>query len=80
LESEKVTALSKGESFKETAEIVRTIEISNDWNELLKTDPQKAVDEQTRVKEEFEAAFTKGLISKGFLRDERSPKYLLFEK
>jgi predicted GNAT superfamily acetyltransferase len=80
LESEKVTALSKGESFKETAEIVRTIEISNDWNQLLKTDLQKAVDEQTRVKEEFEAAFTKGLISKGFLRDERSPKYLLFEK
>lgn len=79
LESEKVIALSKGESFKEITEIVRTIEISNDWNELLKTDPQKAVDEQTRVKEEFEASFTAGLICRGFARDERNPKYLLFE-
>lgn len=80
LESEKVVALSKGESYTENDEVARRIEISNDWNALLKSAPQKAIDEQTRVKEEFLAAFAEGLVCRRFERDERHPKYLLFSR
>ena len=78
LESEKVIALSNGEKFIENAEIIKKIEIPNDWNELVKTDPRKAIDEQNRIKAEFQTAFAEGLIAKSFERSETNPKYLLF--
>jgi predicted GNAT superfamily acetyltransferase len=80
LESEKVKKLAKNESFTETAEPARQIEIPNDWNSLLKSDPEEAVDEQTRAKEEFQAAFAEGLICRSFQREENRPKYLLFKE
>lgn len=80
LQSPKVVALSKGESYEENSEAVRRIEIPNNWNELVKTNPQEAVEEQNRIKEEFQDAFAKKLIAKGFERNEINPKYLLFEK
>jgi predicted GNAT superfamily acetyltransferase len=80
LESEKVVALSKGESFAERAEVKKTIEIPNDWNALVKTNPQKAILEQTRIKNEFQSAFSEGLIGRSFERSETNPKYLLFEE
>jgi predicted GNAT superfamily acetyltransferase len=80
LESEKTRALSTGEKFVETARAVREIEIPNDWNALVKTDPRKAVAEQERIKREFLDAFGAGLIARGFARDETRPRYLLFEK
>lgn len=79
LESEKVIALSKSESFSETGEIVKKIEVPNDWNTLVKTDPRKAIEEQTRMKEEFQTAFAEGLIARSFERSETNPKYLLYE-
>ncbi|CAN5191512.1 hypothetical protein BH20ACI1_BH20ACI1_11920 [soil metagenome] len=79
LESEKVKKLAKDEKFIENGEIMRTIEIPNDWNGLLKTNAEFAKNEQTRVKEEFESAFAENLICRSFVRDEQSPKYLLFE-
>lgn len=78
LQSEKVVALSKGENFKKNDEAASAIEIPNDWNGILKTDPQKAIDEQARAKQEFQMAFAEGLICRGFVRDENNPKYLLF--
>jgi predicted GNAT superfamily acetyltransferase len=78
LNSPKVLALSKGQKHIETAEAKQTIEVPDNWNELVKIDLAKAVTEQNRVKNEFQAAFSKGLICKGFLRDEIHPKYLLF--
>ncbi|MGI8495842.1 MAG: GNAT family N-acetyltransferase [Pyrinomonadaceae bacterium] len=80
LESEKVVALSKGEKFVENTASARKIEIPNDWNALVKTNPQKAVAEQMRIKKEFQKAFTENLIAKGFERNETHPKYLLFAK
>jgi len=77
LESEKVKKLAKGEKFIEPSEVARTIEIPNDWNDLVKSDAQKAIDEQTRVKKEFQRAFAENLVCKGFARDEKKPKYLL---
>jgi predicted GNAT superfamily acetyltransferase len=78
LESEKVVALSKGESFAERAEVKKTIEIPNDWNALVKENPRKAIVEQTRIKNEFQAAFAEGLIGRSFERSETNPKFLLF--
>jgi predicted GNAT superfamily acetyltransferase len=80
LESEKVRKLEKGEKFEEKPEIVQKIEIPKDWNELVRSNPSKAVEEQKRIKEEFRAAFANGLIAKGFERSETNPKYLLYKK
>jgi len=80
LESEKTVALSKGEKFIERSEVVKTISIPNDWNNLVKQNPEKAIAEQTRIKEEFQTAFVEGLVCRSFERNQRSPKYLLFEK
>ena len=80
LEGEKVKQLAKGEEFIETGEAVRKIEIPNDWNALVKNNPEKAVAEQARVKEEFQAAFADKLIGRGFERSETNPKYLLHKE
>jgi predicted GNAT superfamily acetyltransferase len=77
LESEKVTALSKGESFTAKDEVKRTIEIPPNWNELVKSNPKLAIETQTGIKAEFETAFAEGLICRGFDRHENYPKYLL---
>lgn len=79
LKSEKVEKLAKGESFTEQGTVIRTIEIPNDWNALVKTNPQKAIEEQERIKKEFQSAFAEGLAGKSFARSETHPKYLLYK-
>lgn len=80
LDSPKVEALSKGEKFVEAGKPARTIEIINDWNNIVAANPEKAIAEQTRIKEEFQTAFAEGLICKGFERSETNPRYLLYEE
>lgn len=80
LESDKVKVLAKGEKFLEENEVVKAIEVPNNWNDLVKSDVKKANDEQTRIKKEFQKAFSENLVCKGFERSETSPKYLLYEK
>ena len=80
LESEKVIALSNGEKHFENPEAITKIEIPNDWNALVITNPQKAIDEQTRIKKEFQNAFAKTLFAGGFQKSETTPQYLLFKK
>ncbi len=76
LETEKVVALSKNEKYIDTdAEKIR-ITIPFNWNELVKSDLRKAIDEQNRVKFEFESAFANGLICKSFERETSS--YILY--
>lgn len=79
LESEKVVKLSNGESFEETGEIVKRIELNFNWDELVKKDPHRAVAEQNRIKEEFQTAFGKKLIGRRFERDAENFAYLLYE-
>lgn len=79
LESEKVRKLERGEKFVESGEIRRKIEIPNNWSELIKNDPQRAVAEQKRLKQEFQNAFAEGLVARSFERSETNPKYLLFD-
>jgi predicted GNAT superfamily acetyltransferase len=79
LDSPKTVALSKGEKWNETGEVVRTVEIPNNWNQLVVADTARAIAEQERIKHEFQAAFAEGLVAKGFERSETSPKYLLYK-
>jgi predicted GNAT superfamily acetyltransferase len=77
LESEVVINAEKGTP-PQLPEPVRKIVIPADWKHLMMNDPEKARAEQLRVREEFQAAFYKGLTCKGFERDEVNPAYLLF--
>jgi predicted GNAT superfamily acetyltransferase len=79
LESEKVRTLAVGEKFVETRRPTKRIEIPGDWSNFVKADPQAAVEEQLRVRREFESAFGDGLICAGFERDEDRPDYQLFK-
>ena len=78
LESEKVTALSKGETFTKTGAAAATIEISNDWNDWVKHNPERAAAEQQRVRDEFQKAFVKNFICRSFHREDENPKYLIY--
>jgi predicted GNAT superfamily acetyltransferase len=76
LESEKVIALSKNETFVEVKSVHKKIEIPREWNLLVKTDLRKAIDEQNRVKGEFQEAFKNGLVCRSF--DRETSSYLLY--
>ena len=80
LEDEKVKRFAKGEKYSENAEVVKRIELRFKWNELVKNDPQKAVNEQNRIKDEFQAAFADGLICRRFERGAEMSAYLLYQK
>jgi hypothetical protein len=51
----------------------------NDWTKLVTSDPEAALTEQLRIRVEFQASMSKGLIVGGFQKDENDPRYLLFE-
>jgi predicted GNAT superfamily acetyltransferase len=76
LKGEKVNLLSKDEKFIDTEVEKLRIAIPENWNELVKIDLQKAIDEQSRVKSEFEKAFADGLICKSFERE--TSQYILY--
>jgi predicted GNAT superfamily acetyltransferase len=76
LESEKVVALSKNETFVETKSVDKMIEIPREWNLLVKTDLRKAIDEQNRVKGEFQEAFKNSLVCRSF--DRETSSYVLY--
>ena len=78
LESEKVVALAGGGRFEEKALPVREITIPADWGGILAADPGRALEEQLRVRDEFESAFAAGLVCRGFRRDQDRPAYLLY--
>ena len=80
LESEKVKTLAGGGHWFETRIPEVEIEIVNDWNSLVESDPQAGLDLQLRVREQFEAAIARGLVAGGFVRDENRPRYLMFKR
>src|SRR6476646_854306 len=79
LESPKVVALSEGEEFSEQAEPTATIVVMDDWPSLVKEDPERARQEQMRIRSEFQAAFNNRLVARQFVRssDKVRPMYLL---
>ena len=76
--SEKVVKLAVSEKYFETREPARTIEVPNDWFNLVNQSTEKALAEQSRIQKEFEEVFAAGLVGRGFARDENHPKYLLY--
>ena len=80
LESDKVVALAAGETFSEPAEPRHSIVIPGDWSALVNASPEKALEEQLRIRKEFTESFANRLVGRGFVRDATSPRFLLFEK
>lgn len=78
LESPKVRALAAGEKFVESREPNAVVEIMNDWLGLVERDPAGALAEQLRIRREFQAAIGRGLIGRGFRRDDVRPAYLFY--
>ena len=78
LDSDRVRALASGVAAPVEAEPVVTIAIPAQWTVLVKSEPQRALAEQARVREEFKNAFAGGLICAGFERGEEQSKYLFF--
>lgn len=80
LDSERVRELANGSAGQFEGKQVGSVSIPSQWNALVKSDPKRALEEQTRVREEFKNAFAGGLICAGFERGEEQSKYLLFER
>ena len=79
LSSERVVALSSGSSATIDTQPAATVAIPNDWGALVKNEPERARDEQARVRMEFKKAFDQKLICAGFERGPEQSRYLLFE-
>ena len=79
LESEKVCSLAIGSRYVETQPVMDTITVPPNWYPLVSKDPHSALAEQLRIRLEFESAFNRSLVCRGFERSPE-PKYLLFEK
>lgn len=80
LDSARVRALASGSAVAIDAEPAATVAIPAEWGALLKQDPQRAIDEQARVREEFKKAFDQQLICAGFERGAEESTYLLFNR
>jgi predicted GNAT superfamily acetyltransferase len=80
LDSERVRALATGATAAFAGKQVGSVAIPSQWNALVKSDPQRALAEQARVRGEFKKAFENGLIGGGFERGEEQSKYLLFKR
>jgi predicted GNAT superfamily acetyltransferase len=78
LESERVRRVAAGEDSSGCGEPAARIVIPAEWAVLLSTDPERARDEQLRIRNEFQTAFGRGLVGKGFVRDQIEPHYLLY--
>jgi len=78
LRSKKVETLAAGGIYNEPGEPVAKIEVPNDWNSLVESDPEAALVTQLCVRREFEAAFACGQVVRGFRRDSDHPSYLLY--
>ena len=80
IDSDRVRALAAGEVVAMERKPVATVAIPAQWSLLVKHEPQRAVEEQARVRGEFREAFEKGLVCAGFERDQEQSRYLLFER
>ena len=79
LDSARVRALASGAAAPFEGKPVVTVAIPAQWSALVKTEPQRALEEQARVREEFQKAFGQGLICAGLERGEEQSKYVFFK-
>src|SRR5215203_255333 len=66
LSSARVSALGSGVSAAVDAKPVASVAIPAEWSQLVNRDPERAREEQTRVRTEFNQAFESKLICSGF--------------
>jgi len=78
LESEKVKRLAARENYNEPCEPARAIGVVADWAKLVAEDAEGAIEEQLRLRAEFQSCFAEGLVARGFIRDDSNPRYLLY--
>lgn len=79
LDSARVRALASGTPVTIDAEPAAIVSIPSEWTALVKQDPQRARDEQARVRAEFIKAFEQKLVCAGFERGADQSKYLFFQ-
>jgi predicted GNAT superfamily acetyltransferase len=79
IDSARMHALANGTEAPFEERRVATIAIPTDWTALVKRDAERARQEQTRVREEFQRAFAAKLICAGFERGQEQSRYVLFE-
>src|SRR6185503_9035088 len=79
IDSARVHSLGKGAEAPFEGKRVATVAIPADWSALVKRDPQRARDEQARMRDEFKKAFAEKLICAGFERGQEESRYVLFE-
>jgi predicted GNAT superfamily acetyltransferase len=77
LEDAKVEALAASRILPSAMGEADRIEIPNDWLALVRSDPAAALAEQMRIRAEFQSAFGRGFVARGFSRGDR-PAYLLY--
>ena len=80
LDSARVRTLASGSPATIDAEPDATVAIPSEWTALVKQDPQRARDEQARVRAAFNKAFEQGLVCAGFERGTAQSRYLLFDR
>lgn len=79
LRDPRVEALAAGE--RQVASVDRPkaeIVTVNDWFQLVEEDVENARSELLRIRGEFQSAFARGLVARGFRRDAESPVFLLY--
>ena len=79
LDSARVRALASGATVAIDAEPAATVSIPAEWTALVRQNPQRARDEQARVRAEFNAAFERNLICAGLERGDVHSSYLLYD-
>lgn len=79
LDSEKVETLAAGREYSEAREPATVIEIMNDFLGMVEINAEAALAEQMRIRGEFQEAFDRGLLVRGFRRDAQRPAFLLYE-
>ena len=80
LESAKVMSLAAGETYSENADPAALIVVPSNWASVLKSDAKAALNEQLRIREEFNTAFGAGFVGRGFVRDDERPYYVLYRE
>jgi predicted GNAT superfamily acetyltransferase len=80
LDSARVRALAAGSTVTIDVEPAARVAIPSEWTYLVKQDPQRARDEQARVRAEFTRAFEQGLVCAGFERGTEQSRYLFFDR
>src|ERR1041384_4257470 len=70
IDSDRVRTLASRAAAPVEGKPVTTVAILPQWSLLIKSEPQRAVEEQARVREEFKRALDRDLICAGFERGE----------